>query len=95
MTYLSNYIAQDESARDATKIYHAILEWLRTPEAKESGGLVGMMNRADINLRIRTGMADELQKAIMPVETGGTEAKICGGCVDEILCVRFQHCFDF
>lgn len=88
MTYLSNYISEDETTRGAPEIYQAILAWLRTPEAVESGGVVGMMNRADINLRLRSGMTEELQKAIMPVEEGATEAKICGGCADEILCVR-------
>jgi hypothetical protein len=90
MTYLSNFIAEDETGRDAPQIYQTILAWLRTPEGVESGGVVGMMNRADINLRLRTGMTDELQKAIMAVGEGATEAKICGGCADEILCVSLE-----
>jgi hypothetical protein len=86
MSFLGDFLADDES-RTAATIYHSILEWLRTAEGMDSGGMVAMMNRADISLRIRTGMANELQQAIMPVEEGAKEALICGGCADEILCV--------
>ncbi|KAL1412517.1 hypothetical protein Q8F55_000263 [Vanrija albida] len=86
MAYLGAYLGADTEAFKAADIYRSILTWLRTPEAVESGGIIGLMNRADINLRLRTGMADEMQLAISAVGEEETEAKICGGCADEILC---------
>lgn len=90
MGHLSVYLAQMENTLEAPQIYQAILAWLRSSEGTESGGLLGMMERAEINLRLRTGMAEELQKAIMPAEEGAVEAKICPGCADEIFCVRYS-----
>lgn len=86
MSHLGAYLSADTEAFKSAAIYRSILEWLRTPEAIESGGILGLMNRADINLRLRTGMADEMQLAITAVGDEQTEAKICGGCADEILC---------
>ncbi len=86
MSHLGTYLSEKDGI-DAPAIYQEILTWLRSPEGIEAGGLMGMMNRAEINMRLRTGMADELQKAIMPAEEGSQEAKICSGCSDEIFCV--------
>ncbi|RSH79670.1 uncharacterized protein EHS24_009322 [Apiotrichum porosum] len=86
MYHLGVYLGQNEATLKAGDIYNAILEWVRSPEGIESGGLLGLMTRADINLRLRTGMADEMQHAVMAVGEGETQAGICGGCADEIFC---------
>lgn len=80
-------MASDVNAPNAEGIFKSILSWLRSPEAIETGGLLGLMTRAEINLRLRTGAANEMQHAIMPVEEGAMEQTICSGCADEIFCV--------
>lgn len=91
MYHLGVYLGQNEATLKAGDIYNAILEWVRSPEGIESGGLLGLMTRADINLRLRTGMADEMQHAVMAVGEGETQAGICGGCADEIFCVSLTE----
>lgn len=86
MYHLGIYLGNNEHM-SAQYIYKQILEWLRTPEGLDSGGILAMMNRADINLRLRTGMADEMQQAVMSAGDSASESRICGGCADEILCV--------
>ncbi|EKC99633.1 hypothetical protein A1Q2_06052 [Trichosporon asahii var. asahii CBS 8904] len=85
MYHLGIYLGNNEHM-SAQYIYKQILEWLRTPEGLDSGGILAMMNRADINLRLRTGMADEMQQAVMSAGDSASESRICGGCADEILC---------
>lgn len=86
MHHLGIYLGNNEHM-SAQYIYKQILEWLRSPEGLDSGGILAMMNRADINLRLRTGMADEMQQAVMSAGDSASESRICGGCADEILCV--------
>lgn len=90
MFHLGIYLGNNEHLT-AQQIYKHILEWLRTPEARESGGILAMMNRADINLRLRTGMADEMQQAVMSAGDSAAESRICGGCADEIFCVSWLN----
>ncbi|KAK4684932.1 hypothetical protein P7C73_g5228, partial [Tremellales sp. Uapishka_1] len=84
MNYLSAYLRLN--ANDLTllpeNIFKAILVWLSTPDALASEGVFGMMNRADIHTRLRTGMADEMQAAFLEQD----QKKMCGGCADEVFC---------
>lgn len=87
MCRLGVYLGKQEETLTAQAIYNSILAWVRSSEGIESGGLLGLMTRADINLRLRTGMADVMQNAITPVAEGETPSRICGGCADEVFCV--------
>ena len=89
MGHLSAYLtAHQNDANLSTKaIFTSITKWLSTSEGLASGGIFGMFSRADINIRLRTGMADEMQRAFMPGERDQPGYKVCGGCADEIFCV--------
>ncbi|GMK56233.1 hypothetical protein CspeluHIS016_0300730 [Cutaneotrichosporon spelunceum] len=86
MFNLGVYIAANSEANSTPLIYKAIVEWLRSQEGIDSGGVLGLMTRADIDIRLRTGAANEMQQCIMPVEVGTEEEKICNNCADELLC---------
>lgn len=92
MYNLGVYIAANAEANSTTTIYKAILEWLRSPEGIDSGGVLGLFTRADIGLRLRTGAANEMQQCVMPAEEGMVEENICNNCSDELLCVSLQQC---
>lgn len=87
MYNLGVYLGANAEANKPSVIYKAILDWLRSPEGIDSGGVLGLMTRADVGIRLRTGAANEMQQAIMPVEEGMTEDKVCSNCSDELLCV--------
>ena len=87
MYNLGVFIAANAEANSTSAIYKAILEWLRSPEGIDSGGVLGLMTRADIGIRLRTGAANEMQQCVMPVEEGAPEEKVCSNCADELLCV--------
>lgn len=85
MCALGGYLA-GSGAPKTEDIFRDILAWLRTPEAINTGGLLGLMTRAEINLRLRVGAADDMQSAVMSVNCD-TEQRMCTGCADDILCV--------
>ncbi|KLT40974.1 hypothetical protein CC85DRAFT_313014 [Cutaneotrichosporon oleaginosum] len=86
MYNLGVYIAANPEGNSTPNIYKAIIDWLRSPEGIDSGGVLGLMTRADIGIRLRQGAADEMQQCVMPVEAGAAEENICSNCADELLC---------
>lgn len=90
MCNLGVYISANAEANSTTAIYKAIIDWLRSPEGIDSGGVLGLMTRADIGLRLRTGAANEMQQCVMGVEEGNPEERVCLTCADELFCVSFQ-----
>lgn len=89
INHLAHYLsAHPNDPRLSTEaIFRDIVAWLNTMESLSSGGVFGMMSRAEINLRLRRGMVDDLRKAFMPIEREYAVHKVCGGCVDELFCV--------
>ncbi|BEI88771.1 uncharacterized protein CcaverHIS019_0201330 [Cutaneotrichosporon cavernicola] len=86
MYNLGIYLAANSEASTTPLIYKDILGWLRSPEGIDSGGVLGLMTRADIGVRLRSGAANEMQQCVMPVEGGTEEENICSNCSDELLC---------
>lgn len=93
MYNLGLYLGANAEGNAPQDIYKAILEWLRSPQGIDSGGVLGLMTRADIGIRLRTGAANEMQHAIMPVEGNESEARVCSNCSDELLCVSLNPAY--
>ena len=89
MGHLTAYLTahQNDNNLSTEAVFKSITSWLSTSVGLASGGIFGMFSRADINIRLRTGMAAEMQRAFIPGEHNQPRYKICGGCADEIFCV--------
>ncbi|KAL7422979.1 hypothetical protein Q5752_002277 [Cryptotrichosporon argae] len=78
---------KDDRSLTAEAIFGSILGWIRSPECAAAGGLAAMLSTADIGMRLRAAMTEDIQAALAMDAQGNSTSKVCGGCIDELFIV--------